>query len=395
MPGGSVTGNDKVWRQFTFASISTSKIRVTVNDTLTHDLTRIVEVEAWTGPSGSALAEVNWLVADQLGTPRIILDKTGSLATTKRHDYLPFGEELFAGMGGRTSALGYTGDAIRQKFTEKERDTETGLDFFEARYYSNVLGRFTSADPDNAGAKTGDPQSWNGYSYALNNPLRYTDPTGLTVICRQGPKVVSCAWLYDQIRKGNFEVVTFTSAAGVTVTVRRSDFYKPGKSVERADGTLVTTTTFDQSAFLAAAGNLVRMVQEAEGEESAAPTGFGGAGDFGGGGQGGCVCDGVGAMRRLRYVGVDYHGQRASGRKSAGPTNGQDALDNSVQVRATSPRRVGVDYATGEFVVFDQTVPGEFHGHVRTWRELSPQMKNALVGSGMATRSGKIITGGG
>jgi hypothetical protein len=37
---------------------------------------------------------VNWLVADQLGTPRLVFDKTGSLAGTKRHDYLPFGEEL-------------------------------------------------------------------------------------------------------------------------------------------------------------------------------------------------------------------------------------------------------------------------------------------------------------
>lgn len=43
------------------------------------------------------LFKINWLVTDQLGTPRMIFDQGGSLANTSRHDYLPFGEELFAG----------------------------------------------------------------------------------------------------------------------------------------------------------------------------------------------------------------------------------------------------------------------------------------------------------
>jgi hypothetical protein len=42
----------------------------------------------------ASTADINWMVTDQLGTPRMIFDKTGSLANTKRHDYLPFGEEL-------------------------------------------------------------------------------------------------------------------------------------------------------------------------------------------------------------------------------------------------------------------------------------------------------------
>jgi hypothetical protein len=44
---------------------------------------------------------------------------------------------------------------------------------------SAAQGRFTSADPDNAGASPGDPQTWNGYAYAGNNPVIYTDPDGL------------------------------------------------------------------------------------------------------------------------------------------------------------------------------------------------------------------------
>ncbi|MGH9971397.1 MAG: RHS repeat-associated core domain-containing protein, partial [Pyrinomonadaceae bacterium] len=130
-------------------------------------------------PGSSSQVAFEWLVPDQLGTPRIIVDKTGSLATTKRHDYLPFGEELFAGVGGRAIALGYTGDSIRQKFTSYERDTETGLDFAQARYYSNSQGRFTSVDPLMASASAGNPQSWNRYAYVGNDPLNATDPGGM------------------------------------------------------------------------------------------------------------------------------------------------------------------------------------------------------------------------
>jgi len=64
--------------------------------------------------------------------------------------------------------------------TQKERDNETGLDYFLARYYSSTQGRFTSVDPDNYQARRDltDPQSWNAYSYVNNNPLTRTDPNG-------------------------------------------------------------------------------------------------------------------------------------------------------------------------------------------------------------------------
>jgi RHS repeat-associated protein len=124
-------------------------------------------------------ARLNWLVPDHLGTPRIILDQTGAFANVKRHDYLPFGEELPAGTGGRTAAMGYVaGDGIRQQFTSKERDVETGLDYFGIRYYSALQGRFSSIDPLLLTAKGSKPQTWNRYAYVLNNPLRLIDIDG-------------------------------------------------------------------------------------------------------------------------------------------------------------------------------------------------------------------------
>jgi RHS repeat-associated protein len=64
------------------------------------------------------------------------------------------------------------------KFTGKERDAESGLDNFGARYNASTMGRFMSPDPGNAGAVNADPQSWNAYSYVRNNPVNLTDPTG-------------------------------------------------------------------------------------------------------------------------------------------------------------------------------------------------------------------------
>ena len=94
---------------------------------------RIAEVEAWgtAAGAGSTVADIEWLVTDQLGTPRMIFDKTGSLANTKRHDYLPFGEELFANQGLRTTAQGYpqspnSNDTVRQKFTQKNGTLKPG-----------------------------------------------------------------------------------------------------------------------------------------------------------------------------------------------------------------------------------------------------------------------------
>src|SRR5436853_4896882 len=139
---------------------------------------------AWN--SGTGGVDLRWLVTDQLGTPRMVFDQSGSLTTMTRHDYLPFGEELFAGTGGRTTGQGYpapntTGlDGARQKFTLKERDNETGLDYFLARYYSSMQGRFTTVDPimihDD---RLEEPQRLNLYEYCRNNPLRFIDPNGL------------------------------------------------------------------------------------------------------------------------------------------------------------------------------------------------------------------------
>jgi RHS repeat-associated protein len=69
---------------------------------------------------------------------------------------------------------------IGSRSSGKERDAETGLDNFKKRYLSSPMGRFLSPDPLHImKQKLIDPQQWNMYAYARNNPLRFMDPTGM------------------------------------------------------------------------------------------------------------------------------------------------------------------------------------------------------------------------
>jgi RHS repeat-associated protein len=119
----------------------------------------------------------SYLTADNLKTPRVITGADGSVKA--RHDYLPFGEEVVSPLGGRSNQSGYAADTMTQKFTGKERDSETQLDYFGARYFSSAQGRFTSVDPLQSSANTAEPQTWNRFAYVSNNPLRYVDTNGM------------------------------------------------------------------------------------------------------------------------------------------------------------------------------------------------------------------------
>ena len=129
--------------------------------------------------SGELLAEYGsaggteraYVTGDGLGSTRVLTGRDGqNNGVVSRFDYAPFGEALWAGVGDRTGAQGYMAResvltaAPRQKFTGKERDAETGLDYFGARYFSGAQGRFTTPDPLMASANVGDPQSWNRYT---------------------------------------------------------------------------------------------------------------------------------------------------------------------------------------------------------------------------------------
>jgi len=140
-----------------------------------------------------AASGTEFLMADALGSTRLVLDVTG--AVKERIDYLPFGEEIATPVGGRaapytTGVYPTNPDIEAQKFTGKERDNETGLDFFGARYFSGAQGRFTSPDwsdkPEPVPyANPQDPQTLNLYAYVRNNPLNTKDENGHCDWCQK------------------------------------------------------------------------------------------------------------------------------------------------------------------------------------------------------------------
>lgn len=95
-------------------------------------------------------------------------------AVIARYDYLPFGESW------PTSPS--NSDPDKRQFAGKERDVETNLDYFGARYYRAQSGRFTTVDPIvDVQSAIVDPQRWNRYTYAKANPYRWVDPDGRAI----------------------------------------------------------------------------------------------------------------------------------------------------------------------------------------------------------------------
>jgi RHS repeat-associated protein len=82
--------------------------------------------------------------------------------------YYPFGRQQFASPQASFK--------VSRQFTGQIKDDETGLYYYNARYYDPLLGRFIQADT--LIPALGNPQSYNRYAYVLNNPLKYNDPTG-------------------------------------------------------------------------------------------------------------------------------------------------------------------------------------------------------------------------
>jgi len=122
---------------------------------------------------------LHFQLEDWLGSRREQTDIFGNPEET--YTTLPFGDGMATTIvsGAPPSA----DDAAENHFTGKERDTESGNDYFGARYYASSMGRFMSPDWSSTPAAIpfadpADPQSLNQYSYVKNNPLNRTDPNG-------------------------------------------------------------------------------------------------------------------------------------------------------------------------------------------------------------------------
>lgn len=135
---------------------------------------------------------------DAIGSVRQVTNTSN--AVIERSDFQPFGVE-------HLDAVNAT-PAQRLEFAGKERDADvqTRLDYFGARYYASQTGRFITVDPALQGEPAlVNPQLWNRYSYALNNPLKFADPDGRNPLVVGGAigAGVFAAWTaYQNVQQG-------------------------------------------------------------------------------------------------------------------------------------------------------------------------------------------------
>jgi RHS repeat-associated protein len=204
--------------------------------------TRIARVDR---PSGT----VHYYFSNHLGSHTMVVSATGSCE--QDIDYYPYG-------GIVTDHCPNV--AQHYKFTGKERDTESGLDNFRARYNASSMGRFMSPDPEEVSGfdNTDDPQAWNGYAYTRNNPLEYTDPDGEDYrVCDTKGHCTNFTddqwklylrWLQSLPDAANYNVspsgqITYTNDNGSQTTLGTETWFN-GKAVDQTNNSIGMVNAF-------------------------------------------------------------------------------------------------------------------------------------------------------
>src|SRR5271165_3020379 len=218
-------------------------------------------------PTGTA--SVHYYFSDHLGSADVITTNAGVIQ--QESDYYPYGGERVI----------TSGDTNRYKFTGKERDSESGLDEFGARYYASSLGRFMI--PDWAEKPTavpyamfGNPQSLNLYSYVNNNPTTTRDPDGHCLedacVIEGGIVVTAMAVAYLSSRPG--QQMLHNAASSITsLGSSISSFFHPNNSGQVAPPPPTTPTNVSQGTPGTTATNVATGTPASTSQQGAVSTG--------------------------------------------------------------------------------------------------------------------------
>jgi RHS repeat-associated protein len=141
---------------------------------------------------------------DHLGSPRLVTAQSNTNNEMSEHDFAPFGMETnplwqeTVGGFDREDPKRFTGHE-RDYASDGQLQTTRYLDYMHARYYSPGVGRFLSIDPAISASSLRVPQRWNRYAYAMNNPIRLTDPTGKDIVLSGCVKDANSSTCKDQL----------------------------------------------------------------------------------------------------------------------------------------------------------------------------------------------------
>ncbi|WP_113672604.1 RHS repeat-associated core domain-containing protein [Vallitalea guaymasensis] len=318
----------------------------------------------------------NYYLFNGHGNVTGLTDVNGDI--TKQYNYDAFGVEQSPDENDN-NPFRYCGEYL---------DKETGNIYLRARYYNPIVGRFVTEDSYSGQAN--DPLSLNLYTYCHNNPVMFVDPSGHTDITadlffegtketvigtgsKAFPLVVFAAWLFDQFSIDAGE--TNEQIAEITIVENKKEPYI--FVLEQPDGSYILTDFEEINEPFSTEG--ISIIQK-ENPIYTSP---------------------MNRQETLRvlyalkknypngvYEDASYHGKVGNSVKSKAPTDGQDALNNSISIGPNTDRRIAV--SNGEFVVLDKTREGLYHGHVRGWDDLSQQMQSALRKENLVTKKGKI-----
>jgi RHS repeat-associated protein len=165
---------------------------------------------------------LSYIMQDHLGSTSVTADSSGASTSTTR--YLPFG-----------ATRSTTGTLPTDKLFTSQRLDSTGLYYYGARYYDPSISRFIS--PDTIVPNPANPQNLNRYSYCLNNPLRYIDPTGhadqqigTASIGDSEASIYSCSGNGFWIDYGNNTFAWTDSISGIGISVNNQAVYIQGYS---------------------------------------------------------------------------------------------------------------------------------------------------------------------
>ncbi len=180
------------------------------------------------GPSGllskQTGGEVSYYHTDSLGSSSLVTDTNGNRVYYS--DYEPFGDSL------------HTSGEERYTYTGKELDASTGLYYYGARYYDSSLGRFISSDP--VSGNQYNSQRLNRYTYVLNNPMVYTDPTGMEVEIPNENERQTILAAFNEL----------VGSDVVSLSEKNGRFFLAGPTVEEYKGSYPNTYTFLQALMV-------------------------------------------------------------------------------------------------------------------------------------------------
>jgi RHS repeat-associated protein len=208
--GNTASSGTLYWEMSPGVMAETDLAGTTKSEYVFFDGERVARRDGATGAGG-----VFYYFSDHLKTASVITDSAGVIKAES--DYYPWGGELQF----------VNNDSNDYKFTGKKRDTETGLDYFGARYYSNGLGRWVSADWSATPipvpyADFGDPQSLNLYQFVGGNPASKADPDGHWPTAGDFGK-----WLDRQIDKFESTKLGHAYATGTSLVGNPMPFTEP------------------------------------------------------------------------------------------------------------------------------------------------------------------------